>query len=690
MSIDTSSTAERVHLEMAETAQKEENGQVDLREINDDLLSFLQDDYVKDELLKGVDLQKYAEELDLQLVEAEKASIDDYVKESDHIAELYEIIKNCDDTLDKMEDMLGGFQSKLGCISSEIKDLQDLSLSMNVKLKNRKETSSKLSQFIEGISLPPQLLVGIVEGKLDESYLDMLHMLRGKKEFAARYPNSSSKAASDILNVLDDLSQVAVARIRDFLVDQFNALQTPKTNIQIKQTVLVKFRLFFQFIRGEHQKVANEIRSMYVDVMSKIYLTEFKKYFQQMQKVVLDGTMDRHTTVATTAEKTGGVFASKKTEEDLLQSFFLTGRENVLGDSKNELESFVALQGRKKVRFEYVFNGILKWLMNASISEYLFLVEFFGEQQVFLDVFGKTISTVLESLEDYLFSSFDGIAVIFMIQVLRESQLFMSKRRVACLDHCFERMNSLLWPKFTQIIDNNLSALAKLQNNTPNKETLFFIANRFSNLYTAIAIVNLREPQEILFKALGSLSETMLEVTMSAARKLKDPLERSAFLLLCYEIICRRLKSKGLEEKELFFFEQMDRMVGEFVGIAISSVDVFNRMVLVVNTKQSDEIGEVVDQMNESWKKGLEVLFEKTKLHFSTEKWTAQQKTALEAVSMTDSSSSFTQVLKKVMTQIVVYYHKFQQFVQENHAELSSRMISQQILRNEIKRYRNR
>lgn len=37
-----------------------------------------------------------------------------------------------------MENMLGQFQSDLGNISGEIQTLQEQSLSMNVKLKNRK------------------------------------------------------------------------------------------------------------------------------------------------------------------------------------------------------------------------------------------------------------------------------------------------------------------------------------------------------------------------------------------------------------------------------------------------------------------------------------------------------------------------------------------------------------------------
>ena len=46
-------------------------------------------------------------------------------------------MKSCDQILATMENMLSVFQMDLGKISSEIQTLQDKSISMNIKLKNR-------------------------------------------------------------------------------------------------------------------------------------------------------------------------------------------------------------------------------------------------------------------------------------------------------------------------------------------------------------------------------------------------------------------------------------------------------------------------------------------------------------------------------------------------------------------------
>ena len=62
-------------------------------------------------------------------------------------------IRQCDGVLDGMESMLRGFQGDLANISAQIKFLQDESLSMNVKLRNRKAAETQLSGFIDNLGV---------------------------------------------------------------------------------------------------------------------------------------------------------------------------------------------------------------------------------------------------------------------------------------------------------------------------------------------------------------------------------------------------------------------------------------------------------------------------------------------------------------------------------------------------------
>ena len=57
-----------------------------------------------------------------------------------------------------IESMLDGFQKNLGSISSEIQLLQQQSVMMNIKLKNRQSVRGELSQFIDEMVIPEAMI----------------------------------------------------------------------------------------------------------------------------------------------------------------------------------------------------------------------------------------------------------------------------------------------------------------------------------------------------------------------------------------------------------------------------------------------------------------------------------------------------------------------------------------------------
>jgi septal ring factor EnvC (AmiA/AmiB activator) len=125
--------------------------------IDEDLRSFEQDDMVKAALAKGVDLRQYAKSVDDELRQVERDSIVDYIHEAEELATLHTQIKQCDSILDNMESMLSGFQGDLANISKEIKNLQDESISINIRLRNRKAVEGNVRADRPTDPRPPSL-----------------------------------------------------------------------------------------------------------------------------------------------------------------------------------------------------------------------------------------------------------------------------------------------------------------------------------------------------------------------------------------------------------------------------------------------------------------------------------------------------------------------------------------------------
>ena len=77
-------------------------------------------------------------------------------------------------------------------------------------------------------------------------------------------------------------------------------------------------------------------------------------------------------------------------------------------------------------------------------------------RDVFNNIFTKTLSLVLENLENYLFNSHDAIGLLLMIRLTHANRKIMKERGVNVLDNLFDRINMLLWPRLKNVFDNNL------------------------------------------------------------------------------------------------------------------------------------------------------------------------------------------------------------------------------------------
>lgn len=122
---------------MSDIKVSKQSEEINFDEIDEDLLAFEEDDMVHQALHRGVDLRKYGAELEKELKVAEMDSVAQYVENNQQVVDLHKQMQECDAVLARMQEMLLGFQADLGGISEEIKHLQDESLSMSIRLRNR-------------------------------------------------------------------------------------------------------------------------------------------------------------------------------------------------------------------------------------------------------------------------------------------------------------------------------------------------------------------------------------------------------------------------------------------------------------------------------------------------------------------------------------------------------------------------
>eukprot|EP00735_Rhodelphis_limneticus_P006766 TRINITY_DN19201_c0_g1::TRINITY_DN19201_c0_g1_i1::g.2358::m.2358 TRINITY_DN19201_c0_g1::TRINITY_DN19201_c0_g1_i1::g.2358 ORF type:complete len:679 (+),score=218.02,sp/Q94KD3/VP52A_ARATH/39.65/3e-169,Vps52/PF04129.7/3.4e-134,Sec3_C/PF09763.4/2.2e-06,Sec3_C/PF09763.4/0.0073,COG5/PF10392.4/0.0014,COG5/PF10392.4/7e+03,COG5/PF10392.4/15,COG2/PF06148.6/0.0039,COG2/PF06148.6/1.1e+04,COG2/PF06148.6/1.4e+03,Baculo_PEP_C/PF04513.7/4.3,Baculo_PEP_C/PF04513.7/8.2,DUF148/PF02520.12/4.7e+03,DUF148/PF02520.12/ len=634
---------------------------LDVDEFQKQLSIFEHNELIQAALTRDLDLRDYTKQIETDLREVEKDSIHDYMRESDNLTALHEDIRSCDDILAKLETMLSGFQESLGNISSEIKYLQEESMSMNMKLKNRRLAEHELSTFTERAVLPEDLLRGIEQHEVSESFLDYLVELNKKIAFTNEKGTRNTAAHALMEQSVSALKNKAVLKVTQFLKAKIDILKKPKTNFQIlQQNVLIKFKYFNAFLQEHAPAAYQEVRDLYVSTMSKAYHNVFRVYFTDLTKL--------HYEVATKTDLLGSeeapsrsLFASVKVATGSLQKgspFALGDRANVLKEVNDDpIISHVALENGQKFAYEQIYRSMTKMLMDSVCTEYLFYSEFFGiREDLFEPIFGHTIQTFFyEKLEEYLQTCYDAIGILLMIRITYEHQLAMQRRRVPVLDMFHDRMNLILWPRFKVVFDNNAKSLTAAKGLVPSKDKQpHAITRRYADFTAATLILNAKYHDVTLQHNLTHLRMQMDKLLQRQAATFgKDPKSQAIYLINNFDLILQVLHEKNVSDSEdaKFFEEIMEAQSTIFVEEELNTY--FGQLIFFVK--------EVEPQLAAK-KEGA--VTDLKRVETIVKEFAAKWKQAIDECN-TNVLKSFsnlktaTELLKKVLTQLLLYYTRF-------------------------------
>ncbi|OMO61039.1 Vps52/Sac2 [Corchorus olitorius] len=375
-------------------------------------------------LSKGIKLREHTKGVENKLRQVELDSIQDYIKESDNLVSLHDQIRDCDSILSQMETLLSGFQAEIGSISSDIKILQEKSMDMGLKLKNRKVAESKLAKFVEDIIVPPRMVDIIVDGEVNDEYMRTLDILSKKLKFVEVDPMvNASKALKDVQPELEKLRQKAVSKVFDFIVQKLQALRKPKTNIQIlQQNVLLKYKYVICFLKEHSKEVYSEVRAAYIDTMNKVLSAQFRAYIQALEKLQLD-IATSNDLIGVETRSTSLFSRGREPLKNRSAVFALGERLNVLKEiDQPALIPHIAEASSLKYPYEVLFRSLHKLLMDTATSEYLFCDEFLGEESIFYEIFAGPFAVIDEHFNSILPNCYDAIGLMLMIRIIHQHQ----------------------------------------------------------------------------------------------------------------------------------------------------------------------------------------------------------------------------------------------------------------------------
>ncbi|CAL1358514.1 unnamed protein product [Linum trigynum] len=645
------------------------------------------DDVVENILSKGTKLREYTKGVENNLRQVELDSIQDYIKESDNLVSLHEQIRDCDSILSQMETLLSGFQTEIGSIGSDIKILQEKSMDMGLRLKNRKVAESKLEKFVEDIIVPPRMVDVIIDGEVNDEYLRTLEMLSKKLIFVeSDLLIKTSKALKDVQPELDKLRQKAVSKVFDFIVQKLQALRKPKTNIQIlQQSVLLKYKYAISFLKEHGKEVYTEVRAAYIDTMNKVLSACFRAYIQALEKLQLD--------IATSSDLIGvetrstGLFSRAREPLKNRSAVFAVGdRINILKEIEQPaLIPHIAEASSQKYPYEVLFRSLHKLLLDTATSEYLFCDNFFGEESMFNEIFAGPLAAIDEHFNSILPNSYDAMGLMLMIRIIHQHQLIMSRRRIPCLDSYLDKVNIALWPRFKLVFDMHLSSLRNANIKTLWEDDIHphYVMRRYAEFTASLIHLNVEYGDGQLELNMERLRMAIDDLIIKLAKTFTKPKQQIVFLINNYDMTIAVVKEAGPEggKIQMHFEDLLKSNTTLFVEELL--MEHFGDLIKFVKTRASEdpnshqdkplttsEVEPLVKDFASRWKAAIELMHKDVITSFS-------------------NFLCGMEILRAALTQLLLYYTRLSDSIKRitGGSALNKDLISISSIMYEIRKY---
>ncbi|KAK3703867.1 Vacuolar protein sorting-associated protein 52 [Vermiconidia calcicola] len=510
--------------------------------------------------------------------------VEDFEKEKDRFTDLHKSILACDEVLKSVETYLTSFQADLANVSTEIESLQNRSSELNNKLQNRRAVEKLLGPEVEAITIAPAVVRKITEGAVDESWVKALEELeqRSRAIDTKTKEGKDIKAAQHVRPFIEDVSNKAIERIRDYVVYQIKALRSPNINAQvIQQNSFLRFKEVFAFLAKRQPDLAENISQAYINTMRWYYLSHFTRYKSALEKLNIHAIDQNDTIAAESGTKRGG----KSAPHD---AFSIGRRLDVLRTSNDAaMPSFAAEENKSAHYLEAPFRAFNLALVDNACAEYSFLTEFFSKQpfqttnrrfnEVFQPVFelGKALTKQL------IGNSLDALGILACVRLNQHFAFELQRRKVPVAEGYVNSTNMLLWPRFQLVIDSHCDSIRKATSALSGKPAGSALSltsspsagqttaphpltQRFANfLQSILALSSEAGDDEPVSNSVGRLRNDFEAFLTKLSKGISEARKRQRFLYNNYSLVCTIIaetEGKLADELKGYYLERREAL----------------------------------------------------------------------------------------------------------------------------------
>lgn len=558
---------------------------------------------------------------------------------------------------------------------------------MSVQLSNRQSIRAQLSQFIEDIVIPEDMIKIILETPVTEKdFIQQLNILNHKLNLIKELSFKECKSTTDVIEILHKLKIKSITKVRQYLIEQIYKFRKPMTNYQVPQNAMLKHKSFFEFILSNERQVAQEICNEYIDTMSKIYYSYFKSYSSKLSSLQFEESVTKDDLMGIEETGSRGLFSKTTSLKNKSTIFTIGNRGDVLNQ---QLEAPIIVphaQVKNKYTYEALFRSEQYALVDNACREYLFITEFFmvrgsQAQDLFNQIMGKTLTLMIKNLETYIQDCYDTIAMFLCIQLIFRYQLMCHKRCVPALDKYWDSLQAVIWPRFDNVFKLNIQSIRDCDPTKFNKELgPHYITRRYAEFSAAIVGISEQFPNELVSRLLLELQNEVECFILRMAAIFPTRKEQLIFLINNYDLVLGILMehTRDNSKEAESFREQLTSRSTEYVEEILSPhfggiIQFVKECEQYLEKDQLDELKRqerrslaLVANFSANWKKSLEELNREVLISFPS--------------LLTGST-----LLQLALASLVQYYHRFHKLLTPN---ARAQLTNIHVIMVEIKKYK--
>ncbi|KAK6046784.1 Vps52 / Sac2 family protein [Cooperia oncophora] len=627
-------------------------------------LSTADESIVREALSAGHDLSNFSVQVNEELTEAHRIAVKECIQNADKLTDLHNQILACDQVFERLEKMLLGFQGDLGTISEDMKRLQEQSVSINQELENRQKVRGELSQFVDDIIVPQNMIKVIMETDVnDRAFLEQLHELQHKINFIKAQESKDARSVYDVLGVLESLKFKAIEKIREWILSKIYMFRKPLSNYQVPQHQLLKSRFFYEFLAANESNIAQEVQDEYVDTVSKMFFSYFKAYITRLFKLMmLDAASKEDLLGAEDVVKSGGIsglFAGKPHHRNRATVFSLGSRQEIL--THDFLNPLI-------FQFEALFRSIHLAFVDHCSHEFLFLTDFFMVSgQTAIDLHAKVSAMRLicvAPFDERIAVNFDCISLHLCICLCDKFHRLLTEREIPSMSGYWEAISNQLWTRLAQVMqmhNDSVKALDVKRMQTPIDTRPHYIVRRYAELTCAFLVVTESSGRELGKKMeaiLESCEDAVEQLLLRMSTCLPNARDRLVFLINNYDLTLGIIDERVVQDSRIhsIIHELEQKAIGEFVEATLqphfssllSFVSECEPLVQQGHThllvRYNDKLTAVVQTFSANWRRSIDAING-------------------EVVKSFTNFKNGTNILQAVFTQLVQYVQRFSKLV---------------------------